>query len=58
MGGSSFPGDIFLSSERWARKRFPGMVYWNELERGGHFAALEQPELFVQELRNCFAQMR
>lgn len=57
MGGSSFPKDIFLASERWARKRFPALVYWNELDRGGHFAALEQPELFVTELRKCFRLM-
>ncbi|MEE4276969.1 MAG: epoxide hydrolase [Halieaceae bacterium] len=58
MGGSLFPKDIFLASERWARKRFPKLVYWNELERGGHFAALEQPRLFVEELRACFRCMR
>lgn len=58
MGGSSFPRDIFLCSERWAKKRFPGLVYWNELDRGGHFAALEQPGLFIDEVRNCFRLMR
>jgi len=55
---SLFPKDIFLSSERWARKRFPKLQYWNELERGGHFAALEQPELFVAELRAGFRALR
>ena len=58
MGGSLFPAEIFLSSERWARKRFPGLCYWNELPRGGHFAALEQPDTFVNELRDCFRRMR
>jgi pimeloyl-ACP methyl ester carboxylesterase len=58
MGGSLFPKDIFLASERWARQRFPQLVYWNELDRGGHFAALEQPQLFVEELRACFRRMR
>ena len=52
------PAEIFLSSERWARKRFPGLCYWNELPRGGHFAALEQPDTFVSELRGCFRRMR
>jgi pimeloyl-ACP methyl ester carboxylesterase len=33
-------------------------VHWNELPRGGHFAAFEQPELFVNELRSCFRHMR
>jgi pimeloyl-ACP methyl ester carboxylesterase len=39
-------------------QRYANMVYWNELDRGGHFAAWEQPGLFVDELRKCFALMR
>jgi pimeloyl-ACP methyl ester carboxylesterase len=58
VGCSLFPKEIFRSSERWARKRFTNLVYWNELERGGHFAALEQPEAFINELRQCFRLMR
>jgi hypothetical protein len=57
-GASIFPKEIFRSSRRWAEKRFTRLVYWNELERGGHFAAFEQPELFVGELRGCFRAMR
>jgi pimeloyl-ACP methyl ester carboxylesterase len=34
------------------------IVYWNELDKGGHFAAWEQPDLYVQEIRNCFSKMR
>ncbi|GAB5414137.1 MAG: epoxide hydrolase [Congregibacter sp.] len=56
-GGSVFPKDIFLSSERWARGRFKNLVFWREHERGGHFAALEQPEAFTRDLRECFARM-
>ena len=55
---SQFPRDIIKSSERWARKRFPSLVYWNELEHGGHFAALEQAQVFVEELRKGFRPMR
>ena len=40
------------------RRRFTDLRYWNELDRGGHFAAFEQPELFVQDVRDCFATMR
>jgi len=58
MGASIFPREIFRASRRWAEKRFTKLVYWNELERGGHFAAFEQPELFVGELRACFRAMR
>lgn len=56
-GCSMFPKEIFRSSRRWAEKRFTNLVYWNELNRGGHFAALERPETFVQELTACFAKM-
>jgi pimeloyl-ACP methyl ester carboxylesterase len=57
-GCSIFPKEIFRCSKRWAEKRFRTLVYWNELDRGGHFAAFEQPKLFVQELRACFQNMR
>jgi pimeloyl-ACP methyl ester carboxylesterase len=55
---SIFPKEIFKSSERWARKRFSNLLYFNALEVGGHFAALEQPEIFVSELRKGFDEMR
>ncbi|MCB1705328.1 MAG: alpha/beta fold hydrolase [Halioglobus sp.] len=58
VGCSIFPREIFRSSRRWAEKRFTNLIHWNELERGGHFAALEQPELFLQEIRNCFRVLR
>jgi epoxide hydrolase len=56
-GCSLFPKELFRPSRRWAETRFKNIVYWNELDKGGHFAALEQPELFVGELRNCFGAM-
>jgi pimeloyl-ACP methyl ester carboxylesterase len=45
-------------SRRWAEKRYQNLVYWNRLDRGGHFAAFEQPALFTQEVRACFGKMR
>ncbi len=57
-GCSIFPKEIMRTSRRWAEKRFRNLVYWNELAKGGHFAAFEQPELFVGELRACFRRMR
>jgi epoxide hydrolase len=54
MGGSIFPKEIFRASKRWALKRYANIVYWNELDKGGHFAAFEQPAQFVTEVRNCF----
>ena len=57
-GGSIFPKEIFRSSRRWAEKRFTNIVYWNELDKGGHFAAFERPETFVDEVRKCFRTLR
>ena len=56
-GCSLFPLELMRLSRRWAESRYRNIVYWNELPRGGHFAAMERPELFVQELRACFATM-
>lgn len=58
VGCSIFPKEIFRSSKRWAEKRFHNIIHWNELEAGGHFAALEQPELLTRELRDCFRALR
>jgi pimeloyl-ACP methyl ester carboxylesterase len=58
VGCSIFPREIFRSSRRWAEKRFSNLIYWNELDRGGHFAALEQPEIFIEEVRNGFRTLR
>ena len=55
---SIFPKEIFKTSERWASLRYQDLRYFNELPKGGHFAAFEQPDLFVQELRTAFDQMR
>src|SRR6202040_685590 len=58
VGCSIFPKEIFRTSKRWAEKRFAKLTYFNELSKGGHFAAFEQPETFVREVRNCFRLMR
>ena len=57
-GCSIFPKEIFRCSRRWADKRYSNIIHWNELDKGGHFAAFEQPELFVGEVRDCFRSMR
>jgi hypothetical protein len=57
-GCSIFPKEIFRCSRRWAEKKFTNLVHWNELDKGGHFAAFEQPDAFVNELRTCFRHMR
>jgi pimeloyl-ACP methyl ester carboxylesterase len=57
-GCSLFPTEIFKPSRRWVERQYPNLAYWNEVDRGGHFAAMEQPELFVSEMRHCFAALR
>ncbi len=57
-GCSIFPRENPRPSRRWAQKRFPDIRHWNELDRGGHFAAFEQPELYVDELRAFFRLVR
>jgi pimeloyl-ACP methyl ester carboxylesterase len=56
-GCSLFPNEIMRLSRRWAEGRYKNIVYWNELDKGGHFAAWEQPDLFVAEVRAAFARM-
>ena len=58
VGGSVFPKELQRPSRRWAAQRFTDIRYWNEPPRGGHFAAFEQPELFVSELRSFFRLVR
>ena len=58
VGCSIFPKEIFRPSRRWAEKQFADLRYFNELEKGGHFAAFEQPEAFVAEVRAAFSSFR
>jgi pimeloyl-ACP methyl ester carboxylesterase len=57
-GCSIFPGEVYRPSRRWLEQRFTELRYYNELDRGGHFAAFEQPALFVEEVRSCFRAIR
>jgi epoxide hydrolase len=57
-GCSIFPKDNPRPSRRWAERRFTDIRYWNELDRGGHFAAFEQPEVFTDEVRSFFRLVR
>jgi pimeloyl-ACP methyl ester carboxylesterase len=57
-GIAVFPKEIFRTSERWARNRFKDLRHFNALDKGGHFAAWEQPETFVDEVRAFFRTVR
>ena len=53
-----FPGEIFQAPRAWAEKVYPNLTYFNEVDRGGHFAAWEEPELFAEEMRAAFRSLR
>jgi len=55
---SAFPDEIYTTPKSWAEKAYPNLVYFNKLEKGGHFAAWEQPEIFSKELRAAFKSVR
>ena len=57
-GCSVFPREIRRPSRRWAEQRFTNIHWWNEPAKGGHFAAFEQPALFVDEVRSSFRPLR
>jgi pimeloyl-ACP methyl ester carboxylesterase len=58
VGVTIFPGEIYRAARSWAERYMKHIFYWSEAEKGGHFAAFEQPEIFTRELRNCFRQIR
>jgi len=55
---TSFPGEIFPAPRSWVETAYPGVAYYNEAERGGHFAAWEEPDLFSSEMRAAFRALR
>jgi len=55
---SAFPDEIYQAPRSWAERAYPKLIHYNKLEKGGHFAAWEQPELFVAELRQSFKPLR
>jgi len=55
---SVFPDELYQVSRRWAEQAYPNLIHYNKLDKGGHFAAWEQPELLTQELRTAFKSLR
>ena len=58
VGFTTFPGEIFRAPRSWVEKTYPTLTYFNEVDRGGHFAAWEEPELFAAEMRAAFSLLR
>jgi pimeloyl-ACP methyl ester carboxylesterase len=55
---SAFPDELYQAPRSWAERAYPKLIHYNKLDKGGHFAAWEQPELFVAELRAAFKSLR
>jgi pimeloyl-ACP methyl ester carboxylesterase len=55
---SSFPDEIYRTPKKWAEEAYPNLIHYNQLPKGGHFAAFEQPQLLTQELRTGFRSLR
>jgi pimeloyl-ACP methyl ester carboxylesterase len=58
VGFTTFPGEIWRTPRSWVETAYPNVVYFNEVDRGGHFAAWEEPELFSHEIRAAFGSLR
>jgi pimeloyl-ACP methyl ester carboxylesterase len=58
VGFTTFPGEIWASPRSWVEAVYPSLAYFNEADKGGHFAAWEEPELFSEEMRAAFASLR
>ena len=58
VGFTTFPGEIWRTPRSWVEKAYPNVVYFNEVDKGGHFAAWEEPELFATEVRAAFRPVR
>jgi pimeloyl-ACP methyl ester carboxylesterase len=58
FGFTTFPGEIWKTPRSWVEKAYPNVIYFNEVDKGGHFAAWEEPELFSTEIRAAFRSLR
>jgi pimeloyl-ACP methyl ester carboxylesterase len=58
VGFTQFPGEIFRAPRSWVEAGYPNVTYFNEADKGGHFAAWEEPELFSEEVRAAFGSLR
>jgi pimeloyl-ACP methyl ester carboxylesterase len=58
VGVSAFPDEIYAAPRSWTERAYPKLIHYNKLDKGGHFAAWEQPRLFTEELRAAFKSLR
>jgi hypothetical protein len=58
VGFTQFPGEIVRTPRTWVEQAYPTLIYFNKVDKGGHFAAWEEPELFTTEIRAAFGSLR
>jgi len=58
VAASVFPGEQYQAPRSWAERAYPNLIYYNQVDKGGHFAAWEQPQLFTEEVRAAFRTLR
>jgi pimeloyl-ACP methyl ester carboxylesterase len=58
VGFTTFPDEIFAAPRSWVEQAYPTLTYFHEVDRGGHFAAWEEPQLFSEEVRAAFRSLR
>ena len=58
FGFTTFPGEIWKTPRSWVEAAYPNVIYFNEVDQGGHFAAWEEPQLFTEEIRAAFSSVR
>src|SRR6266446_1697555 len=58
VAATVFPREIYRPPKNWAEQTYSNLIYWNEAQHGGHFAAFEQPDIFVEEMRSAFRKLR
>jgi pimeloyl-ACP methyl ester carboxylesterase len=58
VGFTTFPGEIWRTPRSWVEASYPKVIYFNDVDKGGHFAAWEEPEIFSSELRGAFRSLR
>ena len=58
VGFTTFPGEIWRTPRSWVEASYPAVIYFHAVDKGGHFAAWEEPELFTSEIRNAFRSLR
>lgn len=58
VAATVYPREIYRSPKSWAEQKYSNLIHWNEVDKGGHFASLEQPNVFVEELRTGFRSLR